>query len=287
MRNPGTGLVERTTRLTDGRMIRSVTGGSRGPLVVLEAGLGNPAATWVTVQRALSASCRTIAYDRAGLGGSDPADAPRTLENMASDAEAFLDAAGVDEPVLLVGHSWGGQLIRLVAQRSPERVLGCMPVDPTVSAVIADGQVDIVQQLYEGLEQQVLAGGRPQLLRDQRVKWGIGMPDDDLDVALADYLTLPNIRTSLREAEFFPTTYPLLQRIETTPSPVPIRYLAGTRGAADDQERQLLIDECARVAAITPGGRSVEIPDARHSIPQESPVRTAEEIIRFAQEIAG
>ena len=286
MRNPGSGLVERTTRLADGRTMRSVTGGSQGPLVVLEAGLGNPAATWVTVQRALSTSCRTIAYDRAGLGGSDPADAPRTLENMASDAVAFLDAAGVGEPAILVGHSWGGQLIRLIAQRSPERVLGCMPVDPTVSAVIGDGQVDIVQELYEGWERRVLAGERPQLLHEQRVRWGVGMPDDDLDIALADYLTVPNIRTSLREAEYFPTTFPLLQQIESSPSPVPIRYLAGIRGAADDRERRLLIDECARIAAITPGGLSVEIPDARHSIPQESPLRTAEEILRFADEIS-
>src|SRR5690606_35563853 len=54
MRHPGAGLIEQLTLLPDGRTMRSVTGGSSGPLVVLEAGLGNPAATWVTVQRALS-----------------------------------------------------------------------------------------------------------------------------------------------------------------------------------------------------------------------------------------
>lgn len=117
MREPGAGLDQQSTLLPDGRTMRSVIGGHSGPLVVLEAGLGNTAATWVTVQRAVSASCRTVSYDRAGLGGSDPGRAPRTLENMADDAEAFLDAAGIDEPAILVGHSWGGQLVRLLAQR--------------------------------------------------------------------------------------------------------------------------------------------------------------------------
>ncbi|SEB66313.1 alpha/beta fold hydrolase [Microbacterium hydrocarbonoxydans] len=271
--------------LPDGRAISGVRGGVTGPPVVLEAGLGNPAATWVAVQRLLALTCHTIAYDRAGHGDSTPAQAPRTLLALADDLEAVLDATVADEPVVLAGHSWGGQVVRLVAQRSPHRVRGVMLIDPTVSAVIADGQVSGVQAMYEELERRVLGGERASLLNEQRARWARGMSAEELDVATADFLTEGNVRTARREAVDLESARPLLENLEASPCPVPIRYLAGSRDAHGDADRELLIAECERIAHLTPGGRSVVIDDARHSIPQESPRRTAQEIAAFAHEL--
>src|SRR5690606_1477874 len=93
--DPGTGLAEGEVRLRDGRRIRIVTAGEGdGPLVVFEAGTTAPAAEWIAVQRAVSATNRTLAYDRSGYAGSDDDAAPRTIERMADDLASVLDTIG-------------------------------------------------------------------------------------------------------------------------------------------------------------------------------------------------
>ena len=81
-----------------------------------------PAASWIHTQREISAHARTLSYDRAGYGGSDVDPHDRTLSRIVDDLTALLDALGEKEPVVLVGHSWGGPIMRLFADRSPERV---------------------------------------------------------------------------------------------------------------------------------------------------------------------
>jgi pimeloyl-ACP methyl ester carboxylesterase len=70
-------------------------------------------------------------YDRAGVGGSDPApEASRTTTDQVTDLVALLDAADLQEPVILVAHSLGSHpAIGLVA-RAPERVAGVVLIDP-------------------------------------------------------------------------------------------------------------------------------------------------------------
>ena len=63
-----------------GRRLRAVLAGpERGrPLIVCEHGAFGCAADWAVVQERLAArSLRSLAYDRAGLGHSDPGPAPR------------------------------------------------------------------------------------------------------------------------------------------------------------------------------------------------------------------
>ncbi|MEV6986008.1 alpha/beta hydrolase [Sphaerisporangium sp. NPDC051017] len=275
----GEGLAEHSVSLANGRTIRYVTGGNTGPLVLLESGLGNTAGTWVTVQRHLSSTCRTISYDRAGLGGSDPADGPRSLDQMATDIVALLDALGVDEPVVLVGHSWGGPLVRLFAERWPLRARALMLVDPTITPVRK--WLRVVPWLYFRLHWMVRLGGRERLLRTYRTgRWSQEMSARDLDVALLDHMTSANLRTSRREIREQRGAMPLLATLESTPSPVPIRFLVGTD--RPEPLRTIMPEECARIASRSPMGSTVLVEDAGHSIPQERPVRMATEIARFA-----
>jgi pimeloyl-ACP methyl ester carboxylesterase len=48
-----------------------------------------------------------ISFDNRGMGGSDRGSDPITVEQMASDAAAVMDAAGIDS-AHIVGHSLGG-----------------------------------------------------------------------------------------------------------------------------------------------------------------------------------
>jgi pimeloyl-ACP methyl ester carboxylesterase len=95
---------------------------------VLEAGLGMSAVVWGLVQPLVAARTRSVVYDRAGIGRSDDAAGPRTLDVLAADLGALLDALG--GPFVLVGHSWGGPIVR-VAASSRQDVRALVLVDPT------------------------------------------------------------------------------------------------------------------------------------------------------------
>jgi len=113
-----------------GRRLRlHCSGPVGGPTVVLEAGFGNPSSTWGRVQPEVAKFARVCSYDRAGLGGSDPAPTPRTVVALAEDLRALLTNAKVPGPYVLVGHSLGGILARLYASFYPSEVAGMVLVD--------------------------------------------------------------------------------------------------------------------------------------------------------------
>ncbi len=118
------GLLGRDVTVTapDGRRLRAMVAGARDDLVVLEAGLGGSGLTWGLVHGILARTHRVVAYDRAGLGGSDTDPAPRDLDRLADDLEAVL-AAFPHRRLVLAGHSWGGPVVRVVAARRIARGL--------------------------------------------------------------------------------------------------------------------------------------------------------------------
>ena len=99
------------------------------PTVILESGFGNFSATWDKVQPEIAKFTRVCAYDRAGLGKSEPAGAPRTIVAVTEDLHILLEKAKVPAPYILVGHSLGGILTRLYASYYPKEVVGMILVD--------------------------------------------------------------------------------------------------------------------------------------------------------------
>src|SRR6201996_4076490 len=95
-----------------GRRMRIVCMGpqdTRQPVIILEAGAFGFAADFGTVQDQLTAKgLRNCAYDRAGMGYSDPSPEPRDGLAIAKDLEKLLAAAHVPGPYVMVGHSMGG-----------------------------------------------------------------------------------------------------------------------------------------------------------------------------------
>jgi pimeloyl-ACP methyl ester carboxylesterase len=111
-----------------GRLLHAVRAGPEqagGPLVVLEAGAFGFSTDWTAEGMA------SLAYDRAGLGFSDPGPAPRDGLAIAADLEALLGAIGEHGPLILCGHSMAGLHVRLFAARNSGRVVGVVLVDAT------------------------------------------------------------------------------------------------------------------------------------------------------------
>jgi pimeloyl-ACP methyl ester carboxylesterase len=119
--------------IAGGRRLRAVAEGpasSRRPLVVLEAGSFGFSADWAAVQARLSAAgLRSLAYDRAGLGWSDPGPEPRDSPAIVGDLEALLAALGETGPLVVCGHSMAGLHLRLFAGRNAQRVRALVLVD--------------------------------------------------------------------------------------------------------------------------------------------------------------
>ena len=116
--------------------------GSGSPTVVLVAGLKGSAGDWnvakpsgPTVFAEVAKFTRVCAYDRPGTpvgekpSRSDPVPQATTAREAVADLHALLSAAGVAGPYVLVGHSYGGLIVRLYASIYPEDVSGLVLVD--------------------------------------------------------------------------------------------------------------------------------------------------------------
>jgi pimeloyl-ACP methyl ester carboxylesterase len=104
--------------------------GSGAPTVVYESGKQIPGFFWTPIVARTSAFARSCWYDRAGMGWSDPAPAPRTAKEIAADLHALLHAAGERPPYVLVAHSLGGFYARVFNGLYRDEVGGFVLIDP-------------------------------------------------------------------------------------------------------------------------------------------------------------
>lgn len=119
------------SRLVDvgGRRLNIRCAGEGAPAVVLDAGLSNDNHDWEPVERRVSGFTRVCSYDRAGLGQSDAATGVPTSQTASDDLHSLLSSAGIDGPVVLVGHSYGGLIAQLYASQHLENTAGVILVD--------------------------------------------------------------------------------------------------------------------------------------------------------------
>lgn len=99
--------------------------------MVFAPGLINTALEWSRVQPAIAANACTVAFDKAGMGFSDPGPNPRTAAAIVRDLRAALKGAGLAPPYVLAGWSAGGLQMRLFAFQHPGEVAGMVMVDPS------------------------------------------------------------------------------------------------------------------------------------------------------------
>jgi pimeloyl-ACP methyl ester carboxylesterase len=224
------------------RVVRRVEAGAGEPPVVLEAGMNCGAASWQQVMPLLAPHVRVVAYDRAGLGGSDPAPGLATIDRQIGDLTSVITglAAG---PCVLAGHSLGGVLVQLLAFRRPDLVAGLVLVDP--------GHEEMESRLPAPI-QWVL-----------RIKRAVH-PDELHDDAP---VTLAAVREMRAAARPFPD--------------VPVVVLSAARGFPR-QFRAHWTRLQAGLAAAAPQGRHVVVDGTGHNIPKHRPDVVASTILAIA-----
>lgn len=103
--------------------------GEKGPLVILDAGMGCNSLDWIFVEPEIAKFARVLTFDRAGYGWSDPGPEPRTSAQIVKELHELLAKINIPGPHILVGHSFGGLNVRLYATEYPDDVFGLVLVD--------------------------------------------------------------------------------------------------------------------------------------------------------------
>ena len=103
--------------------------GQGAPTVVVENGLGDFSFDWFLVQSQVSSFTRICTYDRAGYAWSDPGPKPRTFAQLNLEVQDALSKLGEHGPFVLVGHSYGGPVVRNFALTHAHQVAGVVFVD--------------------------------------------------------------------------------------------------------------------------------------------------------------
>ncbi|SOB80739.1 alpha/beta fold hydrolase [Streptomyces sp. 1331.2] len=250
-----------------GRALRWVEAGEGGVTpVVLIAGCGTSSLTWLPVLPELSRHGRVVAYDRAGLGASEPertavgrATGP-SLDGGIEDLAALVRHLGAG-PAILVGHSWGGQLAQLLARQRPELVAGLVLVDPA--------HEDFQPRSIRLAEAALL---RLWLLRSAPAATAPG-PADPLARAEAAVVGHSHQRrTVLAENRLTNvTTAEIRRRRSATPLPdVPVAVLSATEGLPRAMRSRWTALQ-SQVASGAPRGTHGTVREAGHAIHADQP----------------
>jgi len=276
-----------------GRRLHYLAAGSGSPTIVLEAGLGVSSVEWALVFPRLAEFSRVVAYDRAGMGRSEPDAAPRTVRRLVADLHMLLKEAAIPGPYLLVGHSWGGLLIRLFAYCYPEEVAGLVLIDPShedLSQFHIPGYqllTSAVFQMTEGMARLKMQGLLRSLMGEMKQIANI-LPAKDRDQFMAEFLDPIVHRTIRQEMSELPAGCQTMREVskQSTLPDVPFVVLTGAVAPKYQTKVRAEITRLhAQLAASTPKGKQIMAPKSGHYIPQDDPDLVVETIRQMVEEI--
>jgi len=287
------GGVKRAEIARGDRRLRWVEAGAGSPTVVLDAAAGEPGSlAWAAVLPVVGARTRVVAYDRAGLGASDPAW-PLDVGTQVDDLTAVIRATG-NGPSVVAGHSWGGLLAQLAALQYPDVVAGLMLADPADEEFLSSprqgfqhglalGQAVLDQYARGELAQTVLDTFRPfaeQLTDDRQLRALI------LEAYISCYAEQSQARMVLGEHRLLGESLERIRqaRAERAFPAVPVVVLSATTGTPRDEREQWTRFHAALAASI-PDAEHVILADTSHAMNQERPAELASAINRVLDQI--
>src|SRR5215469_6993110 len=276
------------------RSLRWVEAGSGSPAVVLEAALGEPASlAYAGVIPAVAQRARVIAYDRAGIGASDPVS-QITVMSQVSDLAAIAAAAG-DGPCILAGHSWGGLLVLLAAAQHPDLVAGLVLIDPADEIYWSKLPPEIHQQSTDSgtmIMERHAAGDLAAVVRESFTPFVNRLADNQahrnllLDAYESCYVTEWQASMVLAESDLFSSSISLIHQIRSAgPLPdVPVVVLSATKGAAAEH-RAIWTAVHADLAKSVSRGTHTVLADTHHAINEERPEAIASAITQVIADV--
>ncbi|MGW2598579.1 alpha/beta fold hydrolase [Streptomyces klenkii] len=274
-----------TARTRDGRELYFMElagpdGGGAPVTVVFEGGLASVRSYWALVQRGVAA--RTVVYDRSGLGRSAPdPSGQRRLARLAGDLGDLLDHLGPGRYVL-VGHSWGGPVVRLAAAARPGRIAGLVLVDPTDEAcdLLFDRSIRRLEKVRYGA---ALLLARLGLLGLLFRKVTAALPPDAAADMRAEAFTVATMRTMGAEQADIAADLRTLRDDPPVLGDIPVTVISATlpTPGMNAQARASINAAHAHRARQSPRGRHVLARHADHMVPTAEPGIVVAEVERL------
>jgi aminoacrylate hydrolase len=249
-----------TLRHQDARISYTRTG--TGPAVLLVQGVGVVGAGWTPQVEGLRDRYTVICFDNRGIGASTLGSAPLSIDAMAADALAIMDAEGLDS-FHLAGHSMGGLIAQAIALSATSRVRSLALLCTFASGADATA-----------LTWPVLAAGIRTRVGTRRMRRR----------AFLDLVMPPMTRAASDDPDALAASLALLFGRDLADQPPIVMqqlramrpYTAGTRLADLESTPTLVLSAShdliarpnvgARLAKAIPGARLVEIDDAGHGV---------------------
>jgi 3-oxoadipate enol-lactonase len=209
---------------------------------------------WYPLMPALAARHRVIRFDNRGTGQSDTTDGV-TIEQMAADARAVLDAAGA-ETAHVYGVSMGGGIAAELGMAYPERVrsltLGCTMLK-TTAGKRERGRAGWIYRLPLWLVRQLLRR------TTTPERYGSAAPRDlaerDIAALAEDRFTMRGVRQQSVAINAYATTKERAAERLT----MPVLVLHG------DEDETVPVEHGRALAQAIPGSRYIEFKGAAHN----------------------
>jgi pimeloyl-ACP methyl ester carboxylesterase len=252
-------------------------GDAKAPTVVLPHCWGCSHAIWIPVaRRLLEAGNRVVLYDQRGHGASGRGTAPLSIEMLANDLAAVLEACDVHDAVL-AGHSMGGMTIMALATYRPEVLKArarALVLVATAAAQMAPGTA-----FAPGVQLAASFIGSPVVTRVMKTPnghrfvrnvFGVDPVQAHMELTARAFAECNgSVRGGFMTAM---ASMNLLEGIATIDMPTTV--LVGSR------DRLTMPASADQMVATIPGARLVTLKDRGHMLPLEDPDTVSDEIIR-------
>lgn len=258
--------------------------------IVLVHGLGSGAHIWDLVAPLLSVagSPRVVALDQRGHGESDQPDSGYDFATIVADLAGFMDAVGLTQPSVLVGHSWGASVVLHYAASHPDRTAGVALVDggtgsPGERWSWAEAETrlrppDIDGMLWSELHERISSNNGA--YADSRTEAvGRSLFHVDAEGRVTRRFRIPNHMQVVR-ALWEQRPAELLSQVRC-----PILVLPARQTTEPSEMNSAKGAAVARVQQIQPRARVRWFENTVHDVPLQRPEELADELSAFAREV--
>ncbi len=243
--------------------------GAGVPLLLI-AGLGGTHHDWRRMLPALSAKHRVITFDNRGTGDTIADAEPLTIELLASDANAVLDAANVESAHIL-GMSMGGMIAQEFALNYPKKTRSLIL---TVTNCGGGETVHAAPEVYFALQGRGVNTPEAAFWAMAPYIYDAGTPRERLEEDLASragVFTKPE--NFMRQLQAIMTWQGTFSRLPNITAPTLVI------GGANDQ-----LIPCANskvIAAQIPNAQLVELENSSHIYTTDQPIKAIAAILEF------
>ncbi len=244
-----------------------------GPPILLLHGFPLDHTMWSGQIDALCVTHRVIVPDLRGFGQSAVTRVTMTMERFADDLIYILNALSVNEPVTLCGLSMGGYVAFEFWRNNPGKVRSLVLCDTRAqpdTPEAARGRLELAERVLGEGTCAVAEAVLPRMFAPRTFEREPQVVEAMRNVILK---TNPQgIAATLRGLSERRDSRPLLAAIN-----VPVLVLVGSEDVISPPGEML------EMAAAIPGARFVEIPEAGHMAPLESPHTVNHELLTFLE----